>query len=265
MNNSSVQNELSQRWERSGITSGDVFLLHSDIRRLLTEFKKKRIKLDTSIIINSFLNVIGVNGTMLMPLFNFTDFIENKFFSIKNSKSMMGILTERFRVDYEILRTKHPVYSFAVIGKDANKFKKDNFSAYGEESPFQVLKELNGKIAILDLSEQKSMTFYHHIEELNDVEWRYHKIFEGNYEDLENKKSKQKYSIFVRDLDKGIITHVNPAGELLWSEGLYQGSRPNAGSGLRVVNANQMFEFISKLIIQKKALGILYDHLNKKI
>ena len=81
-------------------------------------------------------------------------------------------------------------------------FKKDNFSAYGKESPFQVLKDLNGKIAILDLFEQNSMTFYHHIEELNNVEWRYHKIFEGIYEDFENKKSKQKYSIFVRDLDR---------------------------------------------------------------
>lgn len=265
MNNSFIQNELSQRWARSGLASGDVFLLHSDTRRLLTEFKKKGIKLDTSVIINSFLNVIGENGTMLMPLFNFTDFIKNKFFSIQNSKSMMGILTERFRTDYEILRTKHPVYSFAVIGKDANKFKKNNFSAYGKESPFQVLKDLNGKIAILDLPEQNSMTFYHHIEEINNVEWRYHKTFEGIYEDFENKKSKQKYSIFVRDLDKGIITHVNPAGELLWAEGLYQGSRPNAGSGLRIVNANQMFEFISKLIIQKKALGILYDQSNKKV
>lgn len=178
---------------------------------------------------------------------------------------MMGVLTERFRIDYKILRTKHPVYSFAVIGKDVNRFKKNNFSAYGEESPFQVLKDLNGKIAILDLPEQKSMTFYHHIEEMNNVEWRYHKIFEGFYEDFENKKTKQKYSIFVRNLEKGITTHVNPAGELLWSEGLYQGSRPNTGSGLRVVNANQMFEFISKLIIQKKALGILYDQSNKKI
>ncbi len=265
MNNSSVQNELSERWVRSGLARGDVFLLHSDVRRLLTEFKKKKIKLDTSIIINSFLDVIGMSGTMLMPLFNFTDFIENKFFSLKNSKSMMGILTERFRTDYKILRTKHPVYSFAVIGKDANKFKKDNFSAYGKDSPFQVLKDLNGKIAILDLPEQKSMTFYHHIEELNKAEWRYHKIFEGQYEDLENKKSNQKYSIFVRNLDKGIITHVNPAGELLWSQGLYQGSRPNVGTGLRVVNASQMFEFISKLIIEKKALGILYNKSNKKI
>ena len=45
MNNSSVKNELSQRWAQSGLASGDVFLLHSDIRRLLTEFKKKRINL----------------------------------------------------------------------------------------------------------------------------------------------------------------------------------------------------------------------------
>ena len=75
MNNSSIQNELSQRWARSGLASDDIFLLHSDIRRLLAEFKKKKIKLDTSIIINSFLDVIGKNGTMLMPLFNFADFI----------------------------------------------------------------------------------------------------------------------------------------------------------------------------------------------
>ena len=265
MDNNSVQNELSQRWVRSGLARGDVFLLHSDVRRLLTEFKKKKIELDSSIIINSFLDVIGKNGTMLMPLFNFADFIENKFFSLQNSKSMMGILTEKFRIDYKILRTKHPVYSFAVIGKDSNKFKKDNFSAYGKDSPFQVLKDLNGKIAILDLSEQKSMTFYHHIEELNNVEWRYHKIFEGIYEDFENKKTKKKYSIFVRDLNKGIITCVNPAGELLWSQGLYQGAKPNTGSGLRVVNTNQMFEFISKIIIKNEALGILYNRSNKKV
>ncbi len=265
MHNSTVQHELSERWAQSGLADGDVFLLHSDIRRLLAEFKKKRIKLDTSIIIDSFLDVIGKNGTMLMPLFNFTDFIENKFFSLKNSKSLMGILTEKFRVDYEILRTKHPIYSFAVIGKDSQKFKKDNFSAYGKESPFQVLKDLNGKIAILDLSEQKSMTFYHHIEELHDVNWRHHKEFEGLYEDWENKISKKKYSIFVRNLNQRIITHVDPAGELLWSEGIYKGSRPNTGSGLRVISANHMFEFISKIIIQKKGLGILYKKSNKKI
>ena len=99
---------------------------------------------------------------------------------------------------------------------------------------------------------------------VKEAHW-YHKIFEGIYEDFENKKSKQKYSIFVRDLDKGIITHVNPAGELLWSQGLYQGSRPNVGTGLRVVIASQMFEFISKIIIEKKAFGILYNKSNKKI
>ena len=43
MNNSSIQNELSQRWiAQSGLANGDVFLLHSDIRRFLLNSKRKK-------------------------------------------------------------------------------------------------------------------------------------------------------------------------------------------------------------------------------
>ena len=34
--------ELSLRWKSAGIEKGDTVLLHSDIRRLLIEFKKKK-------------------------------------------------------------------------------------------------------------------------------------------------------------------------------------------------------------------------------
>tara|TARA_Y100000996_G_scaffold286660_1_gene226286 strand:+ start:155 stop:943 length:789 start_codon:yes stop_codon:yes gene_type:complete len=258
MSNNSVISELTERWLKSGLNDGDIFLLHSDTRRLLIEFFKKKKKINLTDIVNSFLNIAGKNGTLLMPLFNFSEFTKNKFFSIKNTKSMMGILTEEFRKNFKILRTKHPIYSFAVAGKNIDKFNLDNFSAYGKDSPFEVIKKLNGKIAILDLPEQKSMTFYHHIEESNNVEWRYHKIFKGIYEDYENKKSEKEYSVFVRKLEKNVITHVDPAGELLWSEGLYKGSRPNTKTGLRVINASQMYEFISKIILDGKANGILY-------
>ena len=88
MNNRQIVDVLSERWIKSGLEKGDIFLLHSNIRRLLLEFKEKKIKLDVKIIINSFLDTIGENGTLLMPLFNF-ECIKKNFFSLKKTKSQM--------------------------------------------------------------------------------------------------------------------------------------------------------------------------------
>ena len=44
--NNLVVNELSEKWQKSGINKGDVILLHSNIRRLLLDFKSRGIKLD---------------------------------------------------------------------------------------------------------------------------------------------------------------------------------------------------------------------------
>ena len=63
-------NRLSDRWSSSGIERGDTILLHSDIRRLLYDFKSNGIKLDLKLIIDSFLNCIGKKGTLIIPLFN---------------------------------------------------------------------------------------------------------------------------------------------------------------------------------------------------
>ena len=44
MSNNSVISELTERWLKSGLNDGDIFLLHSDTRRLLIEFFKKKKK-----------------------------------------------------------------------------------------------------------------------------------------------------------------------------------------------------------------------------
>jgi aminoglycoside 3-N-acetyltransferase len=93
---------------------------------------------------------------------------------------------------------------------------------------------------------------------MNNVNWRYHKIFEGIYEEFDGKISEKKYSIFVRDLDKGVVTHVKYAGELLWRNGLYMGFRENVDTGLRLLNTKDAFNFISEIIQKGKAEGILY-------
>ena len=256
--NNLVVNELSEKWQKSGINKGDVILLHSNIRRLLLDFKSRGIKLDINLIIESFLDSVGPGGTLLLPLFNFS-FTKGETFNINSTPSKMGVLTEYFRKNFNIIRTGHPIYSFAAYGKKTNYFLDlDNYSGHSEESPFGILKKLNGKIAILDLDDQHSMTFYHHVEEINRVSYRYFKKFSGNYIDRKQVQKNKTYALYVRKLEMGVKTHVNPAGELLWKEGLYKGDRPLNKSGLRTIESRKLFNFVSKIIKSGKAKNILY-------
>jgi aminoglycoside 3-N-acetyltransferase len=256
--NKSILNRLSERWNHSGIERGDIVLLHSDIRRMLFDLKSDGLKLDIKLIIDSFIDCIGPNGTLIMPLFNF-GFANGETFDINSTPSKMGILTEFFRKNFKIIRTGHPIYSFGVIGKEYQSFLNlDNYSGYANDSPFGLLKRLNGKIAILDLEDQNSMTFYHHVEEINNVDYRYFKKFSGNYIDKKFNNKKKTYCLFVRNLELGIKTYVNPAGELLWKEGLYKGDKPFINSGLRTIKCNELFDFISQIIKSGNAENILY-------
>jgi aminoglycoside 3-N-acetyltransferase len=254
----SVIEKLAEDWTSSGVCSGDVLLVHSNIKRTFKCGIKMGVRLSGDDILSSFLKALGPDGTLLLPLYNF-DFASGTSFDIRSSPSHMGALTEAGRLYEGAVRTGHPIYSFAVIGKHADKFKNiDNFSGYGDDSPFAMLRKLNGKIASLDLPDQNSMTFYHHVEEMNEVDYRYHKTFTGNYTDINGKKSQKKYGLFVRDIERNVLTHVDPAGELMWDAGLYSGDRPGEGCGLRVIGSNDMFEFVANIIKTDKALNNLY-------
>ena len=72
--------------------------------------------------VQSFLDAVGAEGTVLFPLFNF-GFSNGEPFDIRNTPSKMGKLTEAARLHPDAVRTGHPVYSFAVIGAKADRFK----------------------------------------------------------------------------------------------------------------------------------------------
>lgn len=250
---------LSNEWQDSGVTKGDTLLIHSRITRTLTRYREQGVDLTPFHILESFLAALGNKGTLILPLFNF-NFSETKFFDIRNTPSQMGALTELGRNYSGSIRTGHPIYSFGVIGMHASRFDGlNNISGYGADSPFAILKELDGKIGVLDLEDQNSMTFYHHVEEMHNVSYRYFKEFEGNYIDHSGSEELRTYKLFVRDLEKNVITNVNPAGELMWEHKLYHGNRPLEKSGLRTIKSTDMFNFVSTIIKKNGARGVLYD------
>lgn len=251
--------ELASRWQAAGIQQGDLVLVHSNIRRTLRSALKAGSPVTPEDILQSFIEAVGPQGTLMFPLFNF-DFTSGSLFDIRSTPSQMGSLSECARLHRSAVRTGHPVYSFSVMGRHSEAFAGiDNIQAYGAESPFAQLRKLNGKISVLDLEDQNSMTFYHHVEQVKEVPYRYSKLFRAAYVDASGKSSTRDYEIFVRDLDNGVLTDVNPAGELMWQTGLYQGDLPGVGSGLRTISANAMFSFVAGLIDRGMALGTLYS------
>lgn len=244
---------LAACWRDSGIQPGDVVLIHSSLRRTLSHWRLSPIEA-----VEAMLEAVGDEGTAVFPLFNF-DFAKGAAFDVRTTPSQMGAFTEAARTHPRAHRSRHPIYSFAAIGPQAADFAVDNFSGYGADSPFGVLRALDGKVAVLDLDDQNSMTFYHHVEEMHEVDYRYHKRFTGSYTDASGTKAERTYGLFVRDVERGVLTDVNPMGELLWSRGLYCGHRPGEGTGLRVIGARALFETVSEVITAGRARGLLYS------
>lgn len=249
---------LVEDWLKAGIRAGDTVLIHSSISRTLKRVKEWYEEPSPELILDSFLSVLGEQGTLILPLFNF-DFTQGIPFDIRSTKSQMGVLTELARQHPEAVRTGHPIYSFAVIGHHAKLFMNvNNKSGYGKDSPFGILHQLGGKIGVLDLPDQNSMTFYHYVEECFEVDYRFHKIFSGIYVDINGNSSQGSYSLFVRDIDRGVETHVDPMGEILWSKGLYTGCRPRNKHGLRVVSTIDLYREVALILESKQAEGLLY-------
>lgn len=247
---------LADQWRGAGVAPGDILLVHSGLKRTFRRLLQQGHRPDATVILESFLSALGPDGTLLLPLFNF-DFNAGMPFDIRSTPSQMGALTEAGRVDERAIRTGHPVYSFAVIGAQQDLFATDNFSGYGSDSPFGILHRAGGKIAVLDLPDVHSMTFYHYVEEARQVDYRYHKHFTGPYTDINGNMTERTYGLFVRDVSRGVQTDVNPMGELLWAEGLYRGDRPLEDSGLRTIDARVLFDRVARVIDEGKAEGLL--------
>lgn len=251
---------LASEWQSSGLEPGDMVLVHSSLPRSLRRLKKMGVRPDPALILRSLRLAIGEEGTLLLPTFNF-DFTKGQPFDVYSTPSQMGTLTEIGRAERGSRRSGHPIYSFAAIGRDSHKLDRLlNFSGYGSDSPFGILHRSGGKIAIIDLPDQNSMTFYHYVEESREVSYRYHKEFSGYFTDWDGATSFRTFGLFVRDLAAHILTDVDPMGELLWKQGLYRGARPNSSNGMRVIQARSLFDSVADVIDSGRAEGLLFRY-----
>lgn len=231
--------------DKFDINQNDILWIASDIKRFLYVALKNHERVDLNKFIDSFLSKIGPGGTLVFPTFNW-GFCRRELFDFKNTPSQTGILSSTALARKDFSRTLHPIYSFAVSGR----FKEQlislrNQSSFGEDSPFAFMSENHAKMLIIDLPYQNSFTFVHYVEEREQVVYRYLKYFTADYLDENGVKDKRTYSMYVRDIDRGVLTNIEPIGKVLEDRGVSQ---------KKVING-----IVFKLIHLHKALSIITD------
>ncbi len=198
INNKIFYNKLVKEMQ---ICEGDTVYLASDLIKIIIYLKIKKKPFNPNDIINSILNVIGKDGTLIIPSFNW-DFCQGKPYDIINSPAQTGSLANfvlKNRVEFS--RTTHPIYSFLITGKyKETLISYNNICGFNFDSPFDFFFKNNIKLVSLGTPPSESFSILHYFEQKANVEYRFVKKFKSQYIDINGKKSLKTYSAFVRKL-----------------------------------------------------------------
>lgn len=210
------------------IKKGDIVYLVSDIIKLAMVYKKEKQDFSMSLFLDSIIDKIGQEGTLLVPTFNW-DFCQGKAFDIKKTVSKTGALGNAAIKHPLFKRSKHPIYSFCIWGKDQDYLTSiDPKDAFGEDSIFAYLHEKKAKALVVGIPPMHGLTFCHYVEQKVGVPYRYLKDFTAAYTDYEGILSEKTYSMYVRDLVR------NPQ---------YKNRFENLGNILMQLNISKQYEF----------------------
>lgn len=204
---------LIEEFRALGIEEDDTIFVHSAYSTLSRA--PGGVEGGPQTVIDAILDVIGPAGTLIMPTFNY-DFLRGTPWDIRTTPSQMGILTELVRNDPRAKRMFHAIYSMAAIGKHADEVAEHNANdCFGESTIFSKFRQWDAKLLILGLPYSKSITFLHHCEQAAGVDYRFLKEFKGTAIDALGKPREVAYTMFVRDVERGVVLDFEPIGALL--------------------------------------------------
>ena len=202
-----------------GVNEGDVLFVSSDITRLIWNIQQVTEDISVNMIIDALQGIIGVNGTLIFPTYNW-GFCKGETWNYHKTKCLTGALglVALKRADFK--RTQHPIYSFAVWGKDQDLLcAMTNTSSFGADSPFAYLEHRQAKNLVIDVPLNHCFTFVHYVEQQSGaVTYRYEKNFTAKYVDEDGHESIRTYSMFVRDLDIDVENILEPIEQQMLDE-----------------------------------------------
>ena len=237
------------------IEKGDIVLLTSDITDLFLQCQDNGEFLDVNILLDHFQEAIGEEGTLLIPTYNW-GFCQGRPFDYKKTPSKTGAIGNAALRRNDFIRTKHPIYSFAVWGKDADKLvAMENIESFGADSPFAYLEQVNAKNVFIGASLRNSFTYIHYIEQKLGAKYRYSKMFKSHYIDQNKVDTIKEYAMYVRDLDLGVVCAPDPFVDTLYANHIVQHGLIN-GVPFEVIRFSDVTPFIQDDILHNNSKNL---------
>lgn len=209
---------------QSWIHKGDCLYVVSDMLELAKMYKARGSRLVLDELIEGLQGMVGEEGTLLFPTFNW-DFCKGVAFDYYKTPVRTGSLSKAALKRADFTRTAHPMYSFAVWGAHAEELMQiSSPDSFGRGTIFEKLHQWDAKVLAIGVAALSGTTYIHHVEQMVNVPYRYNKEFTADYTDADGVCQRRTYSMFVRDLDMDPC-HINgfaPLEEKMRGEGLIQ-------------------------------------------
>lgn len=241
-----------------GINKGDIVFISSDSRIMLYDAMRNKSQINLNRFIDGLINVIGSEGTLIFPTYNW-GFCKGEAFNYLKTRSETGSIGTMALSRSDFKRTKHPIYSMAVYGKyQSYLVKMSNTDSFGIDSPFNFLNEYNAINFIIDVSLKHCFTFAHFVEEqAGIVKYRYIKNFTSQYIDENGIEETRTYSMFVRNLDLEVETTIDPIEEDFIVSGIEKEIEIN-NSKIKKIELAKSYPILLDDIIKNKSRKICH-------
>ncbi len=249
-------NDIFLGFKELGLNKGDVLLVHSSYKSF------GGVEGGPQTVINALLNILGTEGTLIMPTFTFNfcrQFNEagEGNFDVGSTPSEMGVLTEIIRKMTGAKRSVNPIYSFVTFGKHAEEISNvKGKNVFGKDSVFAKIYSFDAKQMIIGLSYNASWTYVHYIEEMEGIDYRYHKNFSGIIVN-DGKKYNDTFIFPVRDIEKGVVTAVDPMGKILEERGAVKIKKIGLSTVKLMLSSKQIYQITAEEM--KKEPKLLYQ------
>ncbi len=189
-----TRKSLRDQLESIGISSGMNLLVHSSLGNM------GYVDGGAKTVVEVFMELIGNEGNLLMPSSSNPklqlDFIrENRVMELDNSPSKMGSITEYFRKQPGVFRSKHPTEPVCAFGNQADYLTDghlNELTPYTKKSPFYRLTEIGGKILYLGVTLDNAGTSLHLLEDNTKFEYP---VYHQEIFDVTIKSKGQEYKV----------------------------------------------------------------------
>ena len=230
-----------------GLKKGDVVFSHSNVGFLGVPAGDVSIQNVTSTILHAVFDVIGEEGTFIVPTFTYS-FPQGKPFNPDETVSDCGVFSEAVRQLDTAVRSEDPCVSVAAVGARAVEMTENlPENAYGPGGFFDRFYKANG--VICNINFDAGSTFVHYVERLLNVPYRFDKVFTGLFQ-KKGREEKRQSTLWVRHLNDGTSASFEMFDQIARDKGLYQVETVGRGF-VGAIRVNDVFNLIERTLLSR--------------